>query len=487
MSAEDVAKRLMDYGFHAPTLSFPVADTLMVEPTESESKAELDRFCDAMIAIHGELEKIRSGRLDRADNPLKNAPHTALELAGEWKHRYSARKRPSPSPGCAPQVLAAGEAHRQRRGRPQPRVHLPSYRGLCLNREVHFSYPSSRLHAELGARFVPFAGFDMPIQYREGLRAEHLHTRSAAGLFDVSHMAQVRVTGPGLHQSLARALPLDFDAWPEGMQRYSLLLNERGGIEDDLMVMRLRDEVRIVVNAAGRQKDLALLRSYCPGLSFELLDRALIAVQGPAAEAVVAAIKPAVKQLAFMQAAVLGDWLVSRSGYTGEDGFEISISNEAAEPLARELLETSAVKPVGLGARDTLRLEAGLHLYGQDMGADTTPLEAGLGWAIARSRRPGGAKEGGFPGAASYRRQIAGWSACWAKNRRRSATAPAVCFRRGSRRCDERHRVALDPTRHHAGHIGAKFLDRPLSAVVRDARRPVRITKLPVRAERYKK
>src|SRR5919109_456018 len=140
--------------------------------------------------------------------------------------------------------------------------------------------PLHALHAELGARFTPFAGYDMPIQYREGLRAEHLHTREQAGFFDVSHMGQVRATGPGLHEALERALPLDFDGWPVGQQRYSLLLNERGGIEDDLMVTRLADEVRIVVNAGCRQKDLELLRRLCPALSFELLDRALIALQG---------------------------------------------------------------------------------------------------------------------------------------------------------------------------------------------------------------
>src|SRR5687768_11450459 len=176
------------------------------------------------------------------------------------------------------------------------------------------------LHTELGARFVPFAGFDMPIQYREGLRAEHLHTRSAAGLFDVSHMGQLRVTGARLEESLERALPLDFAGWPEGVQRYSLLLNERGGIEDDLMVTRLADAVRIVVNAGCRQKDLALLRALCPKLSFELLDRALIALQGPQAEAFLASLQPEVRALGFMRAATFGDWLVSRSGYTGEDG-----------------------------------------------------------------------------------------------------------------------------------------------------------------------
>jgi aminomethyltransferase len=344
------------------------------------------------------------------------------------------------------------------------------------------------LHTELGARFVPFAGFDMPIQYREGLRAEHLHTRSAAGLFDVSHMGQLRVTGARLEESLERALPLDFDGLPEGVQRYSLLLNERGGIEDDLMVTRLRDEVRIVVNASGRQKDLALLRGYCPGLSFELLDRALIAVQGPSAEAALAAVQPEVKRLKFMQAGIFGDWLVSRSGYTGEDGFEIAISNEKAEPLARALLKTSAVRPVGLGARDTLRLEAGLHLYGQDMDADTTPLEAGLGWAIAPSRRPGGAKEGGFPGAASYRRQ----------DRRLVGLVgdePAP-IRHGAPLFVAEEQAGLvtsgtvSPSTQRAimlGYVGTKFLDQALCAVVRDARRPVRITKLPFVPKRYKK
>src|SRR5206468_2981624 len=172
------------------------------------------------------------------------------------------------------------------------------------------------LHAELGARFTPFAGYEMPIQYRDGLRAEHLHTRSHAGLFDVSHMGQVRVTGHGLEEALERALPLDFDGWSPGVQRYSLLLNERGGIEDDLMVTRLGDEVRVVVNAGCRQKDLELLRGLCPELAFELLDRALIALQGPAAEAALASLQPGVTGLGFMHAATFGEWLVSRSGYT---------------------------------------------------------------------------------------------------------------------------------------------------------------------------
>jgi aminomethyltransferase len=261
--------------------------------------------------------------------------------------------------------------------------------------------PLHALHAELGAKFTPFAGYEMPVQYKEGLRAEHLHTRAHAGLFDVSHMGQVRVTGAKVEEALEGALPLDFDGWPEGLQRYTLLLNERGGIEDDLMVTRLKGEVRLVVNASTKAKDLALLQRLCPSLRFEVLDHALIALQGPDAEHVL----PAARELKFMQTAMVSNCLVSRSGYTGEDGFEISVPTDEADSFARRLLADERVKPVGLGARDTLRLEAGLHLYGQDMNADTTVLEARLGWAIARSRRAGGKKEGGFPGADVYLRQ----------------------------------------------------------------------------------
>jgi aminomethyltransferase len=350
------------------------------------------------------------------------------------------------------------------------------------------------LHAELGARFTPFAGYEMPIQYREGLRAEHLHTRSHAGLFDVSHMGQVRVTGRGLEAALERALPLDFDGWPEGVQRYSLLLNEQGGIEDDLMVTRLPGEVRIVVNAACKEKDLALLRALCPELSFTLLDDALIALQGPSAEAAL----PQARDLAFMQAGTFplarAECLVSRSGYTGEDGFEISVPRESAERLARELLANPEVKPVGLGARDTLRLEAGLHLYGQDMDAATTVLEASLGWAIARSRRAGGKKEGGFPGAGVYLQQLL------------DGTSRRLVGLVGEEPVPVRHGAALvdgdgaeagivtsgtvSPSTQRAimlGYVDARFgKDAQLSAVVRDSRRPVHITSLPFVPKRYK-
>jgi aminomethyltransferase len=351
--------------------------------------------------------------------------------------------------------------------------------------------PLNALHAELGARFTPFAGYDMPVQYKEGLRAEHLHTRSHAGLFDVSHMGQVRVTGPNLHRLLERALPVDFDDWPEDLQRYSVLLNESGGIEDDLMVTRLADEVRMVVNAACKEKDLALLRAACPGLTFELLDHALIALQGPAAERAF----PEAAKLGFMRAGTFGKCLASRSGYTGEDGFEISVPAADAEALARKLLAHPAVKPVGLGARDTLRLEAGLHLYGQDMDANTTVLEAGLGWAIAKSRRASGKKEGGFLGAGVYLQQLL------------DGTTRRLAGLVGDEAVPIRHGAALvtsdganagvvtsgtiSPSLQKAIMLGyvntALREDSRLFAVVRDARRPVRVTKLPFVPKHYKR
>jgi len=351
--------------------------------------------------------------------------------------------------------------------------------------------PLHALHAELGARFTPFAGYDMPVQYKEGLRAEHLHTRSHAGLFDVSHMGQVRVTGPNLDRSLERALPVDFDDWPEGLQRYSVLLDENGGIEDDLMVTRLADEVRIVVNAACKENDLALLRKVCPGLSFELLDHALIALQGPAAEQAL----PDAASLAFMRAGTFGKYFASRSGYTGEDGFEISVPAADAEALARKLLAHPAVKPVGLGARDTLRLEAGLHLYGQDMDSNTTLLEASLGWAVAKSRRAGGKKEGGFPGAGVYLQQLLDGT-----TRRLVGLVgdEAVPIRHGAELVTSDGANAgvvtsgtISPSTQKAIMLGyvdsALREDSKLFAVVRGARRPVGITKLPFVPKRYKK
>ena len=277
--------------------------------------------------------------------------------------------------------------------------------------------PLDALHRSLGAKFGPFAGWDMPIQYPAGLKAEHAHTRAQAGLFDVSHMGQLRIrardggAGP-LARALEAALPVDFDGWPEGLQRYSLLLNDAGGIEDDLMLVNLGDEVRMVVNAGNRDADLARLRALCPTLDIAWVDAALLALQGPAAESVLAALDPSCAAMTFMQARTLtlcgAACFATRSGYTGEDGWEISVPLAAAEAVARALLADARVRPVGLGARDTLRLEAGLPLHGSDISPGTTPVQAGLAFAIPKSRRAGGAKAGGFPGADAILAQFAG-------------------------------------------------------------------------------
>ena len=350
--------------------------------------------------------------------------------------------------------------------------------------------PLHPLHLELGARLVPFAGYEMPLQYPQGLRAEHLWTRSHAGLFDVSHMGQLRVRGADLHAALECALPLDFAGWPAGRQKYSLLLNERGGIDDDLMVTRLEGEVAVVVNAACRQTDLARLKSLCPALEFSLLDHALLALQGPRAAEVLAE----AAQLRFMHAATVelggARCLVARCGYTGEDGFEISVAPAHALALAKALLAHPAVRPVGLGARDTLRLEAALPLYGQDMDADTTPREAGLAWAVAPARRAQGAKAGGFPGAR--------FAARAGKRFVGLAGAEPVPVRGGARLLDaagiEVGKVTsgtISPTLGQPvmlAYVAPGIPDTaPLQAVVRDRPHPVRIVPLPFVPKRYRR
>ncbi|HYN11139.1 MAG TPA: glycine cleavage system aminomethyltransferase GcvT [Burkholderiales bacterium] len=368
-------------------------------------------------------------------------------------------------------------------------MHLPADRGLHLSGPLRRT-PLYELHLELGARMVPFAGYEMPVQYPAGLRAEHLWTRGNAGLFDVSHMGQLRVRGSGLHATLERALPVDFDGWPAGMQKYSLLLNERGGIEDDLMVTRLENEVAMVVNAACKERDLARLGSLCPKLEFSVLDHALIALQGPRAEEVFAE----ASSLKFMHARTVRfagiECAVARSGYTGEDGFEISVSASHAMSLARSLLAHPAVRPVGLGARDTLRLEAALPLHGQDIDADTTPGEAGLGWAIARSRRAGGVKAGGFPGAA-----------CAEGGRRRFVGLlgkETVPVRSGARLVDAAQSEVGQVTSGTVSPTLSKpvmlaYIDSAVSdaaqlhALVRNQRHPVEIVPTPFVPKRYKR
>jgi len=268
--------------------------------------------------------------------------------------------------------------------------------------------PLHALHLALGAKMVPFAGYDMPVQYPLGVMKEHLHTRAAAGLFDVSHMGQVIVRAEGGYDAAALALealvPVDILGLGEGRQRYGVFTNEAGGIGDDLMIAHRDDHLFVVVNAACKEADIAHMRAGMPGCEVEeITDRALLALQGPRAEAVLSALVPDVRNMRFMDVAVVdsdyGELWISRSGYTGEDGFEVSVANENAEALARALLANDEVEPIGLGARDSLRLEAGLCLYGHDIDSTTTPVEAALAWAIQKLRRNGGARAGGFPGA----------------------------------------------------------------------------------------
>ncbi len=274
------------------------------------------------------------------------------------------------------------------------------------------------LHLELGARMVPFAGWEMPVQFRLGVMKEHLHTRAAAGLFDVSHMGQVILRPRSGDMAEAAAalealMPVDVLGLAEGRQRYGFFTNDDGGIIDDLMFARRADHFLLVVNAARREVDLALLRDALEDRCTveEVTNRALLALQGPAAEAALARIVPQVSAMRFMDAGIFhipgADLWISRSGYTGEDGFEVSVPEAEAVSLARRLLEMEEVEPIGLGARDSLRLEAGLCLYGNDIDETTSPVEAGLGWAIQKLRRKGGAREGGFPGAARILRELA--------------------------------------------------------------------------------
>jgi aminomethyltransferase len=284
--------------------------------------------------------------------------------------------------------------------------------------------PLHDLHVELGAKMVPFAGYEMPVNYPAGILAEHLHCRAAAGLFDVSHMGQVRLQAES-HAAVAGALerlcPADFSGLQPGRQRYSFFTDTQGGILDDLMVSRLVDDRQgdhlfMVVNAACKVQDLSHLRANLNHRCeiTELADRALLALQGPLAGAVMARLAPESAAMTFMTAGYLRiggiECIATRSGYTGEDGFEISVAADQATDLARLLLAQEEVKPIGLGARDSLRLEAGLCLYGNDITAATTPVEADLSWAIAKRRR----EQGGFPGAGQLQRQ---WQAGTARKR----------------------------------------------------------------------
>jgi aminomethyltransferase len=274
--------------------------------------------------------------------------------------------------------------------------------------------PLAALHHELGARMVPFAGYQMPVQYPAGLMAEHLHTREHAGLFDVSHMGQLMVRGADAAAALETLMPVDVRGLAVGRQRYGLLINDAGGIIDDLMFFRQEENAFfIIVNGACKVGDIAHIRERIGArCSIETMpDHGLLALQGPEAVTALEPLVPGVDRLVFMSGAHF-TWqgtplFITRSGYTGEDGFEISVPGHRAEALARALLARPQVQAIGLGARNSLRLEAGLCLYGNDIDATTTPPEAALNWAIQKARRAGGDRAGGFPGAEKILAQIA--------------------------------------------------------------------------------
>ena len=360
--------------------------------------------------------------------------------------------------------------------------------------------PLHGLHLELGGRMVPFAGYAMPLQYRAGIVAEHRQTRAAAGLFDVSHMGQVTISdgddGTAAAAALEALVPADVRALAPGRCRYSFFTNDAGGILDDLMITRTGDGLFVVVNAACKAADLAHLQAGLAGRAAVRMDETagLLALQGPAAAAVLSRLAPEVAGMPFMsqiEVALAGaPCRVSRSGYTGEDGYEIAVPGAAAEALARRLLAEPEVGPVGLGARDSLRLEAGLCLCGHDIDETTTPVEAGLAWAIQKRRR----EDGGFPGAEVIRRQLAEGPARRRVGLRPEGRAPV---REGAELRDGQGATVGRVTSGGFGpSVGAPvamgYLDAGLAApdtlvtaLVRGRELPCRVARLPFAPHRY--
>jgi aminomethyltransferase len=360
--------------------------------------------------------------------------------------------------------------------------------------------PLHALHVELGAKLVPFAGYEMPVQYPAGILKEHNHTRTQAGLFDVSHMGQVRLSGGGAAAALESLVPVDIVDLPAGSQRYALFTNEQGGILDDLMVANSGDSLFVVVNAACKQQDIAHMKARLSERCKveELADRALLAIQGPAAAAVMTRLAPETGKMIFMahgQVKLVGvTCFISRSGYTGEDGYEISVPAAKAEELARLLLAQPEVAPIGLGARDSLRLEAGLCLYGHDIDTTTTPIEGSLTWALSKPRRRDGARPGGYPGAEVILRQLAD-----GVSRKRVGLLPKekVPVREGAELVDDSGRVigkvtsgGYGPTL--AGPVAMGYVETALAAVgtklramVRGKPVPVEVAKTPFVPQRY--
>ena len=371
--------------------------------------------------------------------------------------------------------------------------------------------PLHALHLELGARMVPFAGYTMPVQYPAGVMAEHLHTRSAAGLFDVSHMGQLRLAGPQAAAAFESLMPVDVIDLPAGKQRYGMLLNEQGGILDDLMFVN-RDvagggDIFVIVNGACKVADLAHIQARIGGRC-EVIpcpERALLALQGPQAAAVMERLSPGIGRLVFMTggqfqvrcANQFVECFITRSGYTGEDGFEISVPAAQADALARALLAQAEVRPIGLGARNSLRLEAGLCLYGNDLDTGTTPIEAQLTWAIQKVRRAGGARAGGFPGADVVLAQLAGGAGAPARRRvgllalqrvpvrehsslQTPAGVPAGEVTSGLLGPSINHPIAMAYVAADQAHTGNR-----LNAIVRGKPVPMEVVNLPFVPHRY--
>jgi aminomethyltransferase len=370
--------------------------------------------------------------------------------------------------------------------------------------------PLHELHLSLGARMVPFAGYAMPVQYPSGLMAEHRQCRDSAALFDVSHMGQVRLMGADAAAALETLVPVDVQGLGVGKQRYAFFTNASGGLLDDLMIVRPEPggaaetfgDLFLIVNAGCKEADLRHLQTHighrCRVVSMP--ERALLALQGPRAVQALSRLNGAVAQLTFMSGGVFGlvgtPCFVTRSGYTGEDGFEISVAADKAVTLAEMLLQQPEVKPAGLGARDTLRLEAGLCLYGHDIDETTSPVEAGLTWAIQKVRRPGGARAGGYPGAAA----IEGHLTQGAPSKRVGLVGlERVPVREGT--------VIVDAHGHKLGHVTsgtlAPTVNRPIAmaylpaehalphhevyAEVRGKRLPMRVTAMPFNPHRYQR
>jgi aminomethyltransferase len=367
--------------------------------------------------------------------------------------------------------------------------------------------PLYDLHLELGGKMVPFAGYSMPVQYPMGVMKEHLHTRSDAGLFDVSHMGQVILSGASwdaVATAFERLVPMDVLGLADGRQRYGLFTNDAGGIEDDLMFARRGDDLFVVVNAACKGADIARMKAALePDVTVTpITDRALIALQGPTAAAAVATLDPAAADMRFMDFGTLNldgiEVWASRSGYTGEDGFEISVADADAETLARRLLALEGVEAIGLGARDSLRLEAGLCLYGNDIDAQTSPVEASLNWAIQKVRRADGERAGGYPGAEMVQKAFEDGVA-----RKRVGLAPEgrAPMREGTQLYDAETGGRLvgsvtsgsfGPTVGGPvamGYVGSEYasVDTALWGEVRGKRLPVRVAKLPFVAANFKR